>query len=101
MPNPKQMETLAREQARMPDSSTGLPPDQLPSEKWWQSVLADPRAAGKPWVRIEQRRLSEMPREVLRGESPPCFRLAENSKGGASKLFGPPPGLEKVAQRLL
>jgi hypothetical protein len=35
-------------------------------EEWWQSVLADPRAAGKPWVRIEQRRSSEVPREVLR-----------------------------------
>ena len=75
MPNPKQMETLAREEARMTGSQTGLSPNQLPSEEWWQSVLADPRAAGKPWVRIEQRRLSEVPREVLRVECLRSFRL--------------------------
>jgi hypothetical protein len=48
MPNTKEMETLARGLARMTGSLTAPPPDELPSEEWWQSVLADPRAAGKP-----------------------------------------------------
>jgi hypothetical protein len=47
MPNAKQIETLARESARIADSSTALTLDQ-PADEWWQNVLADPRAAGKP-----------------------------------------------------
>jgi hypothetical protein len=87
MPNTKQMETLARGQARMTGSLTAPPPDQLPSE--WQSVLADPRAGGKPWVRIEQRRLSEVPREVLRVECLRCFRLVEIRKAVVARTrFG-------------
>jgi hypothetical protein len=100
MPNPKQMETRAREQARMPNSSTGLTPDQ-PPEEWWQNVLADPRAAGKPWVRIERRRLSEVPREVSRVECLPCFRLVEIRKADAIRLCGPHAIWKEVAQRLL
>lgn len=101
MPNPKQMETLAREQARMTGSLTAPFPDQLPSEEWSQSVLADPRAAGKPWVRIEQRRLSEVPREVLRVECLRCFRLVEIQKADAIRLCGPHATWIDVAQRLL
>jgi hypothetical protein len=94
MPNTKQMETLARGQARMTGSLTAPPP-------WWQSVLADPRAAGKPWVRIEQRRLSEVPREVLRVECLRCFRLVEIRKADAIRLCGPHATWIDVAQRLL
>ena len=84
----------------MQNSSTGLTPDQ-PSEEWWQNVLADPRAAGKPWVRIEQRRLSEVPREVLRVECLRCFRLVEIRKADAIKLCSPHAIWNDVAQRLL
>jgi hypothetical protein len=101
MPNTKQMETLARGQARMTGAPTAPLPDQLPSEEWWQSVLADSRAAGKPWVRIEQRRLSEVPREVLRVECLRCFRLVEIQKADAIRLCGPHAIWKDVAQRLL
>jgi hypothetical protein len=100
MPNTKQMETLARERVPMADSSAGLAQDQ-PPEEWWQSVLADPRAAGKPWVRIEQRRLSEVPREILRVECLRCFRLVEIQKADAIRLCGPHAIWKDVAQRLL
>jgi hypothetical protein len=99
MPNTKQMETLARGQARMTGSLTAPPPDQLPSE--WQSVLADPRAGGKPWVRIEQRRLSEVPRELLRLECLKCLRCIEIQRADAIRLYGPHAVLKDVAMALL
>src|ERR1700704_1122652 len=72
MPNPKQMENLARNRDhRVPKPHPPAPDQPLPAE-WWDSVLADPRAAGKPWLPIEQRRLSEVPRELLRVEGLRC-----------------------------
>jgi hypothetical protein len=63
IPNPKQVEKLARERDRMaPETCLPTPDQPLPAE-WWDSVLADPRAAGKPWLPIEQRRVSEVPRD--------------------------------------
>jgi hypothetical protein len=57
MPNRQQMEKrLARERDRMVLDSEPAP-DAPPPAEWWDSVLTDPRAAGKP---IEQRRLSEV-----------------------------------------
>jgi hypothetical protein len=41
------------------------------------SVLADPRAAGRPPLPIQQCRLSEIPRDVLRVE---CMRCTASSK---------------------
>jgi len=100
MPNAKQMETLARERARMGDSSTGLTLDQ-PPEEWWQNVLADPRAAGKPWLPVGQLRLSEVPREVLRVECLRCLRVVEIRKTDAIRLCGPYAIWKDVGQRLL
>ena len=57
MPNPKQMEKLAGERPRVQPASEPAP-DASPPAEWWDSVLADPRAAGKPWLPIQQRRLS-------------------------------------------
>jgi hypothetical protein len=65
MPNPKQMHKLARERARAQPSAEPAP-DEPPPDEWWDTVLSDPRAAGKPWLPIQQRRLSEIPRELLR-----------------------------------
>ena len=78
MPSPKQMEKLAREAARQPDREKPEPGrrDPLP-EELWDAVLADPCAAGRPPLPIQQCRLSEIPRHVLRVECIRCFRTVE------------------------
>jgi hypothetical protein len=51
-------------------------PDQVPSrgdDGWWDAVRSDPRAAGRPGIPIQARRLSEIPREVLCVECLRCF----------------------------
>jgi hypothetical protein len=101
MPNLKQMERLARERDHMvAETSTPVPDQPLPIE-WWDSVLADPRAAGKPWLPIEQQRLSELPREVLRVECLRCFRVVEIQKADAIRVCGPHAVWKDVGQRLL
>jgi hypothetical protein len=85
MSSPKQMEKLARERARDNDAST---PDQPPPAEWWDSVLTDPRASGKPWLPIKQCRLSEVPRELLRLECLKC-RCIEIQRADAIRLYGP------------
>jgi hypothetical protein len=52
-------------------------------------VLSDPRAAGKPWLPIQQRRLSEIPRHLLRVECLRCLRTVEIQKVDALRLAGP------------
>jgi hypothetical protein len=98
MPSPKQMEKLARERARDSDASG---PDQPPPAQWWESVLADPRAEGKPWLPIEQRRLSEVPRELLRLECLKCLRCVEIQRADAVRLYGPHAVLKDVETALL
>jgi hypothetical protein len=100
MPNIQQMEKLASEHDRMAlDSEPG--PDAPPPAEWWDSVLSDPRAAGKPWLPIEQRRLSEVPRSLLRVECSKCLRLIEIPKGDAVRLYGPHAVLKDVGLALL
>lgn len=65
------------------------PPDgDLPPE-YWDAVLWDPRAVGKPWLPLQQMRLSEIPREVLRVECARCARGVEIQRVDAVKLYGP------------
>ncbi|HMF69626.1 MAG TPA: hypothetical protein VK602_18690 [Phyllobacterium sp.] len=101
MPNRKEMEKLARERDHRVPETHSPAPDQPPPAEWWDSVLADPRAAGKPWLPIEQRRLSELPREVLRVECLRCFRVVEIQKADAIRLCGPHAVWKDVGQRLL
>jgi len=91
------MEKLAREKAREPDSN---PSSDTPDD-WWDSVLTDPRAVGKPWLPISQRRLSEILRHLLRVECQRCSRIVEIQKADAVRLFGPHEVYKTVAQRLL
>ena len=100
MPTPKQMELLAREQAPTTLGSDSAP-EVSTSDAWWESVLTDPRAAGKPCLPISQRRLSEIPRHLLRVECLRCNRAVEIQKADAVKLFGPHEIYKTVAQRLL
>lgn len=96
MPNPKQMEKLARERDRLPSQESAHSPDA-----WWDSVLSDPRAAGKTWIPIQQRRLSEIPRELLRVECLRCFRAVEIQRLDAVRLYGLHAIYKDVGQRLL
>lgn len=95
-------EKLAREAARQQDRAT---PDPAPSDPMpddlWDAVLADPRAAGKPWLPIQQRRISEIPRPVLRVECSRCSRVVEIQKADALRYYGPHATWKDVGQRLL
>ena len=101
IPSPKQMEKLAREAARQPaEKPDPAPGDPLP-EELWDSVLADPRAAGRPPLPIQQCRLSEIPRHLLRVECTRCFRIVEIQKADALRFYGPHAVWKDVGQRLL
>jgi hypothetical protein len=63
MPTPKQMEKLAAEQARALARNEPAPDAPTP-ESWWESVLSDPRAAGKPWLPITAPAIGNPPASV-------------------------------------
>jgi hypothetical protein len=102
MPNPKQMEKLAREAAlrrdrATPDPGLGGPmPDQL-----WDAVLDDPRAAPKPAQPIQQCRLSDIQQHLLRVECQRCLRIVEIQKADAVRFYGANALWKDVGQRLL
>jgi hypothetical protein len=100
MPNLKQMEKLAREAALRRDRAIPGPGDPMP-EQLWDAVLADPRAAGKPWLPISQCRLSEIPRHLLRVGCLRCSRIVEIQKADAVRYYGPHAVWKDVGQRLL
>jgi hypothetical protein len=91
MPTEKQLEKMARQ-----------PPSPAPQDDgWWQSVLSDPALDRATWVPITQRRLSEIPRPVLRIECLRCFRIVEIQHADAVRLYGPHAIWKDVANRLL
>jgi hypothetical protein len=98
MPTREQMANLA---ASKPRPTNEAAPDASPPNEWWDSVLADPRAAGNSWIPIQQRRLSEIPREMLRVECLRCFRAVEIQRLDAIKLYGPHAVWKDVGNRLL
>ena len=83
MPTREQMEKLAS-QRRL---TTSEPAPDESAEAWWDAVLSDPRAAGKPWLPIQQQRLSEIPRHLLRVECLRCLRAVEIQKADALRLY--------------
>jgi hypothetical protein len=100
MPSRDEMERLAAKPARSPVAAEPAPQDALPDE-YWQALLADPRAVGKPWLPIQQRRLSEIPRELLRVACLRCFRTVEIRRLDAIRLYGPHATWRAVGERLL
>ena len=68
---------------------------------YWESVLKDPRAAGKPWRPVQQMRLSEIQRELLRIECIRCSRCVEIQRLDAIRLYGPNATWKEVGERLL
>jgi len=105
MPTPKQMEKLAAEAARREagppavSSPTPGPADDMP-DAYWDSVLRDPRGrtVGVP---IQQRRLSEIPRHILRVSCRRCDRTLEIQTTDAQRLYGKHAVWKDVGQRLL
>src|SRR5258707_13321654 len=77
------------------------PPQSPHPAEWWDSMLSDPRADGQSRIPIQQRRLSEIPREWLRVESLRCFRTVEIKRLDAIKLHGPHAVWKDVGQVLL
>jgi hypothetical protein len=67
----------------------------------FRTPASDPRAAGKPWLPIQQLRLSEIPRHVLRVECLRCFRIVEIQKADAVRFYGPHAVWKDAGQRLL
>jgi hypothetical protein len=100
MPTPEQMEKLASDRLRTVRSGDPGPDGPLLKE-YWDDVLRDPRGAGKPWLPIQQMRLSEIPRELLRVECARCSRCVEIQRLDAVKLYGPHAIWKDVGQRLL
>jgi hypothetical protein len=76
------------------------PDSALPAE-YWDAILEDPRAARRPGIPISQRRLSEIPRELLRFECSRCFRTVEIQRLDAIRLYGPHSTWRDVGQHLL
>jgi hypothetical protein len=100
MPSPDQMERMASKPARTCVVRGEAPEDALP-DAYWDALLADPRAAGRPWISIQQRRLSEIPRELLRVACMRCFWAVEIQRLDAVRLYGPHATWREVGQRLL
>jgi hypothetical protein len=103
-PKPKEIERIermARMQRPAPAPELAHGPADPPSEAWWQSVLNDPAADRQGWIGIHQRRLSEIPRHVLRVECRRCLRTVEIQKLDAIRMYGEHATWKEVGQRLL
>ncbi len=100
MPTPKQMERLAAEAARKAAGAAPPTPEEALPAEYWDSVLKDPRA-GADGIRMRQRRLSEIPRHVLRVACRRCDRTVEIQTVDAVRLYGENAIWKDVGQRLL
>ena len=102
MPTPKQMEKLGNAPRLAPPaaSPTPGPADDMP-ETYWDSVLRDPRGQVRTGVPIQQRRLSESPRHVLRVSCRRCDRIVEIQTTDAIRLYGAHTTWKDAGRRLL
>lgn len=99
MPTPKQIEKWAAADRRADSQATG-PETDMPPE-YWDSIFADPRVATRYGIPIQQRRLSEIPRHVLRVTCQRCDRVVEIQKADAIRFFGQHSIWKDVGQKLL
>lgn len=76
------------------------PGDPMP-EAYWASILAEPGTRTRPGVPIQNRRLSEIPRHVLRVGCRRCDRTIEIQTTDAQKLYGTHAVWKDVGRRLL
>ncbi|MEH2469185.1 hypothetical protein V1281_001561 [Nitrobacteraceae bacterium AZCC 2161] len=70
--------------------------------EYWDSVLKDPHAVARSnAIPIQQRRLSEIPRHVLRVSCRRGDRIVEIQTADAVRLYGPHAIWKDVGMRLL
>ncbi|MGM4886433.1 hypothetical protein [Tardiphaga sp. 11_C7_N12_6] len=102
MPTPKQMEKLASKPSRPaePPIPAPGPADDLP-EAYWDSIIRDSRGHIRTGVPIQQRRLSEIPRHVLRVACRRCDRIVEIQTVHAVRLYGAHAAWKDVGMKLL
>jgi hypothetical protein len=102
MPTAKLMEKMAAQPERRaaPAIPSPGPGDDLP-EEYWDAVLCDPRAQVRTGTPIQQRRLSEIPRYVLRVTCRRCDRIVEIQTAAAVRLYGAHAIWKDVGGRLL
>lgn len=70
-------------------------------EEYWQSVLTDPYAGARPRATIQQRRLSEISRHLLRVSCRRCDRIVEIQTADAVRLYGAHAIWKDAGRRLL
>jgi hypothetical protein len=94
---------LAEQQRRSsaPEPAPGRAPADPTPDELWTSLLTDPRAAGKPKQPIQQCRLADIQRHVLRIECSRCSRIVEMQKVDAVRYFGADALWKNVGQRML
>lgn len=94
---PTEKQQRAEETARrMREAST---PPRSDDDCWWDSVLADPRAATpRP---SPARHLRDISSEMLRVECLRCFRVVEIARTDAIRLYGGDATWKAAGQRLL
>jgi hypothetical protein len=76
----------------------GPPESTIPLRTELEALLRDPRAAGRPWLPLQQMRC---PRELLRVECRRCGRTIEIQHLDAVRLYGPHATWREVGDRLL
>jgi hypothetical protein len=86
MPTTEQLEKMAAERAKR-EALPAPPSDEAPSPR--------------PPIPIQQRRLSEIPRHVLRVECERCGRTVEIRKTDAVLIYGPHAIWKDVGRKLL
>ena len=104
MPTPKQMEKFAADAARreanaIPSAALG-PGDAMP-EEYWDAVLRGPQPHQRSGVPIQHRRLSEIPRHILRVSCRRCDRIVEIQTADAVRLYGAQAVWKDAGRRLL
>ncbi|MCK1403592.1 hypothetical protein IVB45_01485 [Bradyrhizobium sp. 4] len=98
----KQIDRLANTaQPQRKLSAPGPAPSAPIPDDLWQSLLDDPRAAGKPKQPIHQCRLADIKQHVLRVECRRCSRTVEMQKLDAVRFYGADAIWKIVSQRLL
>ncbi|MDB5620417.1 MAG: hypothetical protein JWQ24_4655 [Tardiphaga sp.] len=103
MPTPKQMEKLAIEAVRRKPAAGFAEIDaaDMPPE-YWESVLNDPYADFRPaGLPIQQQRLSEISRHVLRVSCRRCDRVIDIQTADAVRLYGRHTTWKEAGMRLL
>jgi hypothetical protein len=99
MPTPKQMDKMAADASRRAATEPRQTSADMP-EEYRSAVLQDPvsRTRGSP---IQQRRLAEIPRHVLRVSCRRCDRIVEIQTADAIRLYGQHAIWKDVGRRLL